>query len=121
MKSIDHRVMDQERRIPIVPPDAPQPGFGGPYFDGGMRHAVGLRGGFFLVFLVLLLIVAVAALLLSMSQRRRDGGARDGGARDGWPGGSARKILDERLARGEIDVDDYTSRRNVLSGQPQGS
>ena len=104
-----------------MPPDAPQPGFGGPFFDGGMRHAVGLRGGLFLAFLVLLLIVAIVALLLSMSQRRRDNVGHDGGVRDGSPAGSALRILDERLARGEIDVDDYTSRRNVLSGQPQGT
>ena len=35
-----------------MPPDAPQPGFGGPFFDGGMHHVIGFRGGFFLAFLV---------------------------------------------------------------------
>ncbi len=100
-----------------MPPDAPQPGFGGPFFDGGMHHGLGLRGGLFLVFLVIVLVVAIAALLLSMS-RRRDESRRDLDAGRGSTNPSrALGILDERLARGDIDVDEYTSRRNVLSGQ----
>lgn len=100
-----------------MPPDAPQPGFGGPFFDGGMHHGLGLRGGLFLVLLAILLIVAIAALLLSMS-RRRDESRRDLDDRRGSTNpSSALGILDERLARGDIDVDEYTSRRNVLSGR----
>jgi putative membrane protein len=30
------------------------------------------------------------------------------------PGDDARRLLDERLARGEIDADDYTRRRELL-------
>ncbi len=100
-----------------MPPDSPQPGFGGPFFDGGMRHAVGLRGGLFLVFLVFLLAVAIVALLLSMKRRREEmSGAPH--AQIGSNGGSnAMRILDERLARGDLDVEEYTRRRDVLSGQ----
>lgn len=99
-----------------MPPDAPQPGPGGPFFYGGYHHAVGLRGGLFLAFLVLLLVVAIVALLLSMSRRRRDEADLGVGYRHASLAGTALNILDARLARGEIDVDEYTSRRNVLSG-----
>jgi putative membrane protein len=33
-------------------------------------------------------------------------------------GGSARRILDERLARGEIDIDEYRHLRDVLAAAP---
>ena len=100
-----------------MPPDSPQPGFGGPFFDGGMRHGFGLRGGLFLAFLVFLLAVAIVALLLSMKRRREDVGGTPH-AQTGPNGGSnAMRILDERLARGDLDVEEYTRRRDVLSGQ----
>ncbi len=100
-----------------MPPDAPQPGFGGPFFYGGMHHGLGLRGGLFLVFLAILLIVAIAALLLSMSRRRDESSRGVDDRRDPTIPSNALGILDERLARGDIDVDEYRSRRNVLSGQ----
>ena len=101
-----------------MPPDSPQPGFGGPFNGGAMHHALGLRGGLFLVFLVLLLVVAVVALLLSVASRRRGAtGVAATSQRGPSFGGGALRILDERLARGEITADEYASRRNVLSGQ----
>ena len=110
--------IDPERRMRIVPPDAPQPGFGGPFHDGGMRHVIGLRGGLFLVLLVALLVVAIIALLLSMSRRRRDESRRGAGpSSSSGLGSGALRILDERLARGDLDVDEYTSRRKVLLAQ----
>ena len=100
-----------------MPPDAPQPGFGGPFFDGGMHHVIGFRGGLFLAFLVVLLAVAIVALLLSMRRRREDVGEVHAmtGPRSG---ANAMRILDERLARGDLDVEEYTRRRDVLLGQP---
>lgn len=42
----------------------------------------------------------------------RDGGTRDGGTRDR----NASEILDERFARGEIEVEEYEARKAVLRG-----
>ncbi len=101
-------------------PDAPQPGFGGPFFDGGMHHVIGFRGGLFLAFLVVLLAVAIVALLLSMRRRREDV-AQAHAMAGSSSGGNAMRILDERLARGDLDVEEYTKRRDVLLGQPSPS
>ncbi|MDE2282632.1 MAG: SHOCT domain-containing protein [Actinomycetales bacterium] len=98
-------------------PDAPQPGFGGRFFDGGMHHVIGFRGGLFLAFLVVLLAVAIVALLLSMRRRREDVGEAHAMTRPS-SGANAMRILDERLARGDLDVEEYTRRRDVLLGQP---
>ena len=40
------------------------------------------------------------------------------GAGPGGPAGSARVLLDERFARGEIDAQDYVQRRTLLDGRP---
>jgi putative membrane protein len=55
------------------------------------------------------LVVIGLALLGYLAYRltRNPGGARSGT-------GSARRILDERLARGEIDEDDYKRRADLL-------
>ena len=37
------------------------------------------------------------------------------GPRDGRRDGDARRILDERFARGEIDAEEYRSRQSILS------
>ena len=37
------------------------------------------------------------------------------GPRDGHRDGDARRILDERFARGEIDAEEYRSRQSTLS------
>jgi putative membrane protein len=67
-----------------------------------------------------LLIWAVYALITSAT-RRSGGGQRS----DTQRGDEARRILDERLARGEIDTDEYRRLREVLaSGEgrsPAGS
>lgn len=41
-------------------------------------------------------------------------GVRDSDRRTGGGRRSAEQLLDERFARGEIDVDEYTRRREVL-------
>jgi putative membrane protein len=57
-----------------------------------------------------LLIWAIYALVTSAS-RRPGPGPRDGEQR----GGDARRIVDERLARGEIDTDEYRRLRDELA------
>ncbi len=56
-----------------------------------------------------LLIWAIYALVTGIT--RRPGQARPG-AQDGDP----RRILDERLARGEIDAEEYRRLRDLLDG-----
>jgi putative membrane protein len=56
-------------------------------------------------------IWAVYALVTGIS-RRPDETARGGRAQPG----EARRILDERLARGEIDTEEYQRLRGVLDG-----
>ena len=61
------------------------------------------------------------AVLSIIRQRDAHGG---GGSQPPPPGAGsdALRILDERLARGEIEVDEYTRRRDLLkgSGPPTG-
>ena len=57
-----------------------------------------------------LLIRAVYALVISVT--RRPGAEARGGERSG---NDAQRILDERLARGEIDADEYRRLRDVLA------
>jgi putative membrane protein len=61
-----------------------------------------------------LIMIAVLALLVagSVALVRRIGGGRDGGGR----ARTARDILDERYARGEIDREEYRRRRDDIAG-----
>jgi putative membrane protein len=61
-----------------------------------------------------LLIWAVYALITG-SARRTGAGTPAGGHQGEEPTGHARRILDERLARGEIDTDEYQRLRDVLA------
>ena len=56
-----------------------------------------------------LLIWAVYALVTSATRRPGPGGQGE------EHGGDAQRILDERLARGEIDTDDYRRLRDALA------
>jgi putative membrane protein len=42
-------------------------------------------------------------------------GGRSDTRHEGGSGGEARRLLDERFARGEIDAEEYTARRDILS------
>ena len=89
-------------------------------------HGWGLgRGWMWLVWpLLIIAVVALVALLVrSGGRRERTGGppvAPPTHPADG-PGGqsAARRILDERYARGEIDEQDYQERRRRLDA-PDG-
>jgi len=57
------------------------------------------------------LLVAVGVVLLGYAVARARTGTRSEG-RD-----EARRVLDERLARGEIDEEEYLRRRSALRGR----
>jgi putative membrane protein len=63
-----------------------------------------------LVLVMLALVAATVAILLAL--RQPTGGSA---APSIPPESSARRALDERFARGEIDEDEYRRRRSVLS------
>ena len=68
-----------------------------------------------------LLVVGVTLLVVGLVLLRRvtPSSAPAGAGTDPRPrtgSGTARAILDERLARGEIDTDEYRRRRSVLDG-----
>jgi putative membrane protein len=60
-----------------------------------------------------LVIWAIYALVTHVSRRPDQAGPGD---RQSQPG-DARRILDERLARGEIDTEEYQRLRDVLDGR----
>jgi putative membrane protein len=70
--------------------------------------------------LLWIVLAAVVFLILSMLMRGRGSLARGANASSAYAanahrGSGAREILDERFARGEIDADDYTRRKDLLS------
>jgi putative membrane protein len=71
--------------------------------------------GWVWVIVVLLVVATIIAIILAivLPQRRAIGSApptvREGGA--------ARRVLDERYARGEIDSEEYRTRRDLLEGR----
>lgn len=74
-------------------------------WDGGTGHMSG--AGWFAMALLLLLLVAFVVVAVYTSVRVWRPAGRGTGA-------AARRVLDERFARGEIDPDDYRVRRELL-------
>jgi putative membrane protein len=66
-------------------------------------------GPLFMLIPLVLLIAAVVVLLRWMGVGSSDGGGRVR---------TAREILDERYARGEIDREEYQRRRDDIGGRP---
>jgi putative membrane protein len=87
------------------------------YYDNGGTHW-GLWIVMIVAFLAFFSILAWVAVNIV---RRKD--THDDGSSRQAPGNSdsdPRRILDERLARGEIEIDEYTRRRDLLQvGSPQ--
>lgn len=83
-----------------------------------VADSIGRGGGFFLVgILVPLLIVGLVAYGIFELVRAR-GGFGSAAPAGAAAAGSARAVLDERFARGEIDAEDYVQRRTLLDGSP---
>jgi putative membrane protein len=81
----------------------------GPYgsFDGGMGWGGWVAMGFALVIFWGLVITGIVLLVRSLGHRHE--------VAVGPPGPTtALRILDERFARGDIDADEYSRRRQLL-------
>ncbi len=82
-----------------------------------MHHLLGFRGHP-IVFMLLLFALAGIVVLFTMLMSRR--GAWRGHASQApfvsslTPHAEALRLLDERLARGEVDPEDYKARRELL-------
>lgn len=71
-------------------------------------------GGWIMMIVIVLTVwavVAVAGIALFRGLRIREGGTRGASAAET---SEADRLLDERFARGEIDSDEYTARRETL-------
>lgn len=85
------------------------------YYDNGGTHWV-------LWIVIILVMVAFSGILAwaVVSLIRQRDGQRLGGVPLPPTGGTSSpnplQILDERLARGEIEIDEYTRRRDLLRG-----
>lgn len=79
------------------------------WYDGGPGWAGWLAMSLMMVVFWGLLIAGGIALFRGFRPEGRE--SRPGGTTD------ALKLLDERFARGEIDIDEYTERRDILLGR----
>jgi putative membrane protein len=84
-----------------------------------MMYGYGSNGGWgwgawvFMAIMMLVFFAAVAAVIIALIRSSGRGGT---GATAGTEGGAqdALRLLDERFARGDIDADEYTTRRDLL-------
>jgi putative membrane protein len=79
------------------------------YFDYG--HMDNGAGWFLTLLLAILLVAAIVALVAYTTNRAKPAAPAATRAPDE---GQARRILDERLARGEIAPEEYRERRQAL-------
>ena len=94
------------------------------YWDDG--HVDGGWGIVMVLGMVAIWLTLVAALVLAVIWVARGAGSGSGGGasstapRGAGPDGAAEQILAERLARGEIDVEDYRARLAALAARREG-
>ena len=101
-----------------MPPTSPLPIFRFPMQPGAQVHQFGFQHGlgvFFFLFLVLCVVVA-ACLIVTLLTRRFSPSTlvRRAGPTPESADPGALHILQERFARGEIDAEDFKSRRDLL-------
>lgn len=86
-------------------PGSMMDGYGG----AGMGH-----GGAWMMVLVGLLLLLLVGATLVLSLRASGTRVSPGARRDDPVSGSARDVLDLRLARGEVSAEDYAATRTLL-------
>lgn len=75
--------------------------------DGWNGHGWGGGGWLAMALLMVLFWGTIVAIVVTISRRSH-------GEPPPVPGNNALHVLDERFARGEIDVEEYHTRRNIL-------
>jgi putative membrane protein len=80
------------------------------WHDGGWGWGAWVAMGFMMVVFWGLIVAVVVVLLRSSGHHHHDGPPRP----EPRSGDEALRILDERFARGEIDAEEYTRRRDLL-------
>lgn len=80
------------------------------YQDMGMGMGWGLFGLLFALAVIAIVVWAVVTLTLQWGAHRHPAVVGPAAA----PDPSAQRILDERFARGEIDAEEFTRRRELL-------
>lgn len=78
----------------------------------------GWGGGLFVLLLFLIVVAIVIWVAVTVARERRYRQPRHWGTGVGpvEPSSDALKILNERFARGEISVEEYTERRDLIKG-----
>ena len=71
-------------------------------------YAYGSGGGLMMLVFLIFVIALVVWLVLTVARSQNQGATHDSTAHSGL------RILQERLARGEIDADEYRLRRSAL-------
>ena len=92
--------------FPALAQQQPGPGYGHHMWNGGWH-------GWFFGPIMMIVFIAVAAVVVVLLVRWL-GGSGHGGTSHSVPSKSPLDILKERLARGEIDKEEFEERRRVL-------
>ena len=78
------------------------------------EHGGGLGPGAWIFMAVLMVIFWVGVIAVVVALVRHNGHGRPESISVGGSNDSALRILEERFARGDIDTEEYTTRRDVL-------
>ncbi len=87
------------------------------YWDHGMSGIWWMGAWWLLIVVGIGVLVYVAVKLASRSGDSKRSGGGDAAAPGQAKPSAARQILEERLARGEIDSDEFRDRISALDGQ----
>ncbi len=85
-----------------------------------MHYGYGNGGGhwamWILMIVAMLVLWGALAWIIVTLLRQRGGNSEPRGGAPGGPGPEPLRILDERLARGEIEEEEYKRRRDLIKG-----
>ncbi|MHA7298365.1 SHOCT domain-containing protein [Pseudarthrobacter raffinosi] len=82
---------------------------------GGFGSGMGSAWLFWLLLLIGIVLLGTLAVRFFFGGRNRGGTGRGEAPDRSGPGGTARRILDERYARGELSTEEYAERLRALA------
>ncbi len=74
--------------------------------------------GLMMTLLTAVVVAAVVLMVRAVTAPQQPTSVPRGASDEAPQDSDAQRVLDERLARGDIDERDYLTRRNLLRGQP---